>query len=302
MCKITVVGSLNMDMSLTIPKVPVVGETVIGDGLMVCPGGKGANQAVAAVRLGGKVSMIGCVGNDAHGRSLLNNLSANNVDIDNVKILDDTPSGLAMIGIYNGDNMILVYPGANSRVTPDIIDSNEELIKNSSMLVLQIEIPMETVEYAVKISKKHNVKVLLNPAPAKQLAGELLAGVDIITPNQSECEVITGIKVNNINDAKKAISVIKEMGVGQVIVTMGSQGVVYNNADEIIYKPAHKVKVVDTTAAGDSFNGALAVALSQGKSVDKAIDFANIVGALTVTKKGAQPSLPTIEDVESFSS
>ncbi|MGI6113772.1 MAG: ribokinase [Mahellales bacterium] len=302
MCKITVVGSLNMDMSLTIPKVPVVGETVIGDGLMVCPGGKGANQAVAAVRLGGKVSMIGCVGNDAHGRSLLNNLSANNVDIDNVKILDDTPSGLAMIGIYNGDNMILVYPGANSRVTPDIIDSNEELIKNSSMLVLQLEIPMETVEYAVKISKKHNVKVLLNPAPAKQLAGELLAGVDIITPNQSECEVITGIKVNNINDAKKAISVIKEMGVGQVIVTMGSQGVVYNNADEIIYKPAHKVKVVDTTAAGDSFNGALAVALSQGKSVDKAIDFANIVGALTVTKKGAQPSLPTIEDVESFSS
>ena len=297
MSKITVVGSLNMDISITVPKIPDLGETVIGDGLMLCPGGKGANQAVAAAKLGGKVSMIGCVGNDAHGKSLLNNLSVNNVDIDSVKVLDDIPSGLALIGIYDGDNMIFVYPGANSHITPEIIEANEELIKDSSLMVLQLEIPMETVEFAVSLSKKYKVKVLLDPAPARQLSDKLLSQVDILTPNQNECEIITGKKIEDIDDVKKAISVIKDMGVKQVIVTMGSEGVIYNRQNEIIYKPAQKVKVVDTTAAGDSFNGALAVALSQGKSLDEAIDFANIVGSLTVTKKGAQPSLPTIEDV-----
>lgn len=300
MARITVIGSLNMDLVVATPRVPVMGETILGSGFMTVPGGKGANQAVAAARLGGRVSMIGCVGNDIFGRDLLENLTNNNVNNENIKMLDDSSTGIAMIVIKDGDNFIIVDPGANSRLTPDMIDAAESLIKDSFIVVIQLEIPIETVERAVALAKKHDVKVLLNPAPARNLSNELLSKIDIFTPNESECEIITGLHVKSIDDAKEAVSFLRKKGIPKVIVTMGAKGVVYNNGDELIHKRVPEVKVVDTTAAGDSFSGAVAVALSEGKNINEAVDFANAVGTLTVMKKGAQPSLPTRDEVENL--
>lgn len=296
--KITVIGSLNMDLVITTPKIPVIGETVLGGGFMTAPGGKGANQAVAAARLGGKVSMVGCVGNDLFGRDLLDNLTKNQVEIRQVSVMDSASTGIAVILIKDGNNCIIVDPGANALLTPQMIDGAEELIQESDMVVVQLEIPQETVQRATELSKRHGIPVLLNPAPARRLSDELLAQVDIFTPNETECEIITGISVNGIEDAKKAVEMLNGKGIPHVVITLGSKGVVYNSAEGILHKTVPKVKVVDTTAAGDSFTGAVAVALSQGKNMDEAVDFGNRVGTLTVMKKGAQTSLPTLEEVE----
>jgi len=297
---IVVIGSLNMDLAITTPKVPVMGETVLGSGFMTIPGGKGANQAVAAAKLGGKVSMVGCVGNDAFGNEVINNLKQNSVDTSNVKKLDGIPTGIAMIVVNEGNNFIIVDPGANYQLMPQMIDTVEELIKNSYIVVIQLEIPIETVERAIDIAKRNNVKVLLNPAPARKLDDSLLAKVDILTPNETESEIITGIPIKSVEDAKKAVTYLMDKGIPYVIVTMGGKGVVYNSGKEIIHKTVPDVTVIDSTAAGDSFSGALAVALSNGKTIDEAVDFGNIVGTLTVMKKGAQTSLPTLEDVLNF--
>jgi len=300
MSRITVIGSLNMDLVITTPKVPVMGETVLGSGFLTVPGGKGANQAVAAAKLGGNVTMIGCVGNDTFGEVLLNNLRQNSVDTSHMRILDGVPTGIAMIVVNEGNNFIIVDPGANYQLTPQMIDSVEDLIKESCIMVVQLEIPLDTVERVIDIAKRNDVKVLLNPAPAIKLEDSLLTKVDILTPNETECEIITDIPIKSVGDAKNAVAYLMNKGVENVIVTMGGNGVVYNSGKEIIHKAVPNVKVVDTTAAGDSFSGALAVALSQGKSIDEAVDFGNIVGTLTVMKKGAQTSLPTIEDVLKF--
>lgn len=300
MSRITVIGSLNMDLVITTPKVPVMGETVLGSGFMTVPGGKGANQAVAAAKLGGNVTMIGCVGSDTFGEELLNNLRRNSVDTSHMRMLDGVPTGIAMIVVNEGNNFIIVDPGANYQLTPQMIDSVEDLIKESCIMVAQLEIPLDTVERAIDIAKRNDVKVLLNPAPAIKLEDSLLTKVDILTPNETECEIITDIPIKSVGDAKNAVAYLMNKGVENVIVTMGGNGVVYNSGKEIIHKAVPNVKVVDTTAAGDSFSGALAVALSQGKSIDEAVDFGNIVGTLTVMKKGAQTSLPTIEDVLKF--
>jgi len=298
--KITVVGSLNMDLVVTTPKVPVMGETILGSGFMTAPGGKGANQAVAAAKLGGEVYMIGCVGSDIFGKNLLDNLTENKVNIDNVEVKDSTSTGIAVIIVKDGNNSIIVDSGANSLLTPEMIDKFEEIIKNSDIMVVQLETPLDTVERAISIAKSHGVKVLLNPAPARKLSNELLSMVDIFTPNESECEIITGISISSIDDAKRAVAFLNERGIPQVIITLGGKGVVYNSTAGILHKSVPNVKVVDTTAAGDSFSGAVALALSQGKNIDEAVDFGNIVGTLTVTKKGAQTSLPTMEDVNLF--
>jgi len=300
MSGIIVIGSLNMDLVVTAPKVPVMGETILGSGFMTVPGGKGANQAVAAARLGGKVSIIGCLGDDIFGRDLKRNLESNGVDTSAVNIINGVASGIAVIVVKEGNNFIIVDPGANSCVTPHMIDLQDQLIQNSDIVMVQLEIPLEAVERAVNTAKRHGVKVLLNPAPARELGDELLSKVDIFTPNEIECEIITGIPIKSVEDVGKAIEFLMAKGIPQVIVTMGGAGVVYNRGTEIVHKDVPAVKVVDTTAAGDSFSGAVAVALSQGRSIDAAVDFGNIVGTLTVTKKGAQTSLPTSEDVESF--
>lgn len=300
MNRILVIGSLNMDLVITAPRKPEMGETITGSGFMTTPGGKGANQAVAAARLGGNVSMIGCVGKDAHGSMLTDNLKKNCVDVSRIVQVENAPTGVAVITIVEGDNYIILDSGANALITPQHIIEAEDIIKSSDIVVLQLEIPMETVLTAVKIAKKCGTKVLLNPAPARVLSDELLSMVDIITPNQKECSHITGINTDTSEGVSRGIEFLISKGVKQVVVTMGGDGVMYNSGSRIIQKGVHKVKVVDTTAAGDSFSGALAVALSNGKSIDSAIDFANIVGTITVTRKGAQSSLPTIDEVKNF--
>lgn len=300
MSKILVIGSLNIDLVIETPVIPILGETVLGSGFMTAPGGKGANQAVAAARLGGDVSMVGCIGNDIFGKELINNLIKNNVNVDEISIINEAPTGVAMIVVKDGNNFIIVNSGANFSLNPDIVKKIEHRIRDCSILVLQHEIPYDSVERAIEIAKRYGVKVLLNPAPAKAIPDKLLPLIDIITPNEFECEYITGLPVKSIDDAKKAIECFKGKGIKQVIITMGGRGVVYNSGDEIIHKPVPKVQVVDTTAAGDSFTGAIAVALSEGKDIDQAVDFANMVGTLTVTKRGAQTSLPMREDVEKF--
>lgn len=300
MSKIIVVGSLNMDLVINTAKVPVMGETVLGNGFMTAPGGKGANQAVAASKLGGEVLMIGCIGNDAFGKELIDNLERNKVHTKYIKILNGISTGIAVIVVKDGNNFIIVDPGANFKLTPEMIYELENVIKNTSFLVIQLEIPIETVEAAISIAAKHGVRVVLNPAPAMKLTDEFLSKVDILVLNETESQIITGIEVEGVEDAKKVVSAAKKIGVRQVIVTIGKNGAVYNRENEIIHTPVPKVEVIDTTAAGDSFIGAVVVALSQGKGIDEAVYYANMVGALTVTKKGAQTSLPDKKDVEDF--
>ena len=212
MSKILVIGSLNMDLVIETPKIPQIGETVLGSGFITAPGGKGANQAVAAAKLGGDVSMIGCIGNDIFGRDLVTNLSKNNVKINGISTIENTPTGIAVIVVKDGNNFIIVNPGANFMLTPEMIEQLELVIQESSILLLQFEIPVATVEKAIQIAKKHQVKVLLNPAPASNISDETLAMVDIITPNESECESITGLPVKNIDDAGEAILFLRKKG------------------------------------------------------------------------------------------
>jgi ribokinase len=298
--KMMVIGSLNMDMVIHSNRIPMVGETVLGGEFLMVPGGKGANQAVAAARLGGDVTMVGCIGNDSFGKDLLRNLSTNHVNVDPVKILDDVSTGVAMITVNDGDNSIIVAPGANSRLSTEYVKELEEMIKNSSILVLQLEIPLETVQSAIEIAHQHGVKVLLNPAPAIKLDDDFLSKIDIITPNESEAEILTGKPIDSIEDAKSAVVNLKKKGVKHVIITLGHRGVVYNNGDHISHKPSRKVETMDTTAAGDAFTGSLAYAFSNDKDIEEAIDLAVMVGALTVTKKGAQTSIPYMKEVIQF--
>lgn len=300
MGKVCVIGSLNMDMVINAPRIPRMGETLHGRGFMTAPGGKGANQAVAASRLGADVLMMGCVGDDIFGNSLLKNLKENGVNISNIEKVKCVPTGIAVIVLKDGDNFIILDSGANYSVTPQWINGVEPVIRESEILLLQLEIPLEAVREAIKVARRNGVRVLLNPAPAYSLDDELLSMVDILTPNESECAIIAGIDVNSIEDAKKGIEYFLQKGVSQAVVTLGSRGVVYNSGNSIVHKPVPSVKVVDTTAAGDSFSGALAVALTNGMSIDEAIDFANTVGTLTVMKSGAQTSLPTLSEVKEF--
>jgi ribokinase len=295
--KIIVIGSLNMDIVIPTKTIPAIGETVLGGEYMVVPGGKGANQAVAAARLGGSVTMIGCVGDDIFGNDLVKNLTENKVNVQYVKVMDKVTTGLAVITLKDGDNSIIVSPGANSFLSVDMVNDLEDIIREASILVLQMEIPVETIQRSIQLASKHNVMVLLNPAPAMKLSDDFLSQIDVLTPNESESEILTGISIKNVDDAKTAVDFLNNKGIKQVIITLGANGAVYNKGSEIIHKLGKKVKAVDTTAAGDSFTGALAIKLSNDIDIDSAIDFAMEVGALTVTKKGAQPSIPYLSEL-----
>lgn len=300
MSDILVIGSLNMDLVVTTHKVPRIGETVLGNGFMTVPGGKGANQAVAAARLGAQVDMIGCVGDDLFGKELIGNLKANGVGTECIRTIKDVPTGVAMIVVNQGNNFIIVDPGANYEVSCKLIEELEYKIKQSNIIVIQLEIPLDTVKTAINIASENNKKIILNPAPAQHLPDDILNKVSLLTPNETECEILTGIQINSIDDASRAIEHLVNKGVRQVIVTMGSKGAVYNIGNNIIHKPVRKVEVVDTTAAGDSFTAAVAIGMSKGFDFEKSVEFANIVGSLTVTKKGAQSSLPYINEVLKF--
>ena len=300
MAKICVIGSLNMDLCVGTPRVPVMGETILGGGFFTCPGGKGANQAAAAAKLGADVTMIGCVGGDAFGAQLVENLQASGVNTEHIRIIEKASTGIAVILLHDGDNCIIVDPGANAMLTPEDIAALEPVIAASDMLVLQLEIPLAAVRKAMEIARAHGVQVLLNPAPAQTLPADFLAMADILTPNESECERLTGLPCGTLEEAAAGAQALLDMGIPRVLVTLGGDGVLYSGKDGMIHKPAQSVKVVDTTGAGDSFTGALAVSLADGADFDAAVDFALAVAALTVSRKGAQESLPSLEEVRAF--
>ncbi|HSQ87391.1 ribokinase [Romboutsia sp.] len=300
MKKICVIGSLNMDLVVKVHTMPKGGQTLIGQNFKEVPGGKGANQAVAMARLNGNVSMIGKVGNDGFGQTLINALKNDNVNTDYIKV-EEGPSGVALITVdKNAENCIVVAPGANFKLTKDDIDKNIEAIINSDIVVVQLETPIDTVKYALKKAKELGKYTILNPAPAVKLEDELIQNIDLLTPNETELEIISGVEVKCEEDIQKAAQKMIEKGVKELIVTLGSKGSLYINKEKSIFKDVYKVQAVDTTAAGDSYTGALAVAFANGKDVEQAMDFASKVGALSVMKEGAQSSLPTLKEVESF--
>lgn len=300
MKNICIIGSLNMDLVVNVDTMPKPGQTLLGGNFKEVPGGKGANQAVAMARLEGNVSMIGKVGNDSFGKRLIESLNKDNVNTDHVHTADCS-TGVAFITVdKNAQNSIVVAPGANFELTKDDIDKNIDCIKNSDIVVIQLETPLETVKYALQVAKSLNKYTILNPAPAVELDDEIIKNVDLLTPNETELEIISEVKIENEDDINKAASKMIKKGVKELIVTLGSKGSLYINEEKSFFKSAYKVDAVDTTAAGDSFTGALAVAISNDKTMEEAMDFASKVGALSVMKEGAQSSLPTLKDVENF--
>jgi ribokinase len=296
---ITVVGSLNMDLVARAPRIPQPGETIIGSDFHTVPGGKGANQAVAAARLGAQVSMVGRVGCDAFAESLLNNLAAAGVDHTFVIHDPQAATGVALIAVDDaGQNSIIVASGANVRLSPADVDGAEAAIAGADALLLQLESPLETVTRAAEVARAHGVTVILNPAPARPLPAALLSLVDVLIPNESETAMLTGLPVGSQTEAEAAAMALRELGVGTVILTLGERGALLAREDGAEYFPAFEVTPVDTTAAGDAFVGGFAVALAEGRSLAEAVQWGNGAGALATTKLGAQPSLPTRQDLE----
>lgn len=297
---ILVIGSLNTDLVVRAPRFPQPGETISGEDLQTFPGGKGANQAVAAARLGTSVSMLGRVGKDDFGDYLLNNLQANKVDTQYVQ-RDDASTGTAIIVVdANGQNSIVLSAGANGGVHPK--DVTTAALSEFKLLLLQLEIPIETVLFAARRGKESGLRVLLNPAPARSLPEELLSLSDFLVPNETELSLLTNQTVNDIESAGKAAKLLLDRGPQTVIVTLGANGALMVTKEMTQHIPPFKVNVVDTTAAGDAFIGGFASALLQNKPLDEAVRNACACGALATTKVGAQPSLPTKEEVERFMS
>jgi len=295
------IGSINMDLVVRTPRFANPGETIIGHDFYTASGGKGANQAVAVGRLGVDVLMFGRIGNDFFGKNLLKNLEENNVGTKGVKIDNMLPTGTALITVDdNAENKIIFIPGANSAVCNSDISKLIPFFERAQILMLQLEIPLDIVVAAAKKAKESGIKVLLDPAPARELPGELLQCCDFITPNETEAQILTGIKIENSMDAKKAAEVLLEKGVRAVIVKMSSKGSYYYDGSTEILFSAYKVDAVDTVAAGDAFNGGFAAAFSEGKAIEETLQWANACGALSTTKPGAQPSMPSREELVLF--
>ncbi len=293
---IVVVGSINMDLVVRAPRHPQPGETILGTDFQTFPGGKGANQAVAAARLGGKVKMIGRVGADSFGDSLLATLQKDQVDTSTVLRTEGIASGVAFITVAEtGQNNIVVVPGANALLKPEDIQSARSVFEGASVVLLQLEIPLATVKEAIHTAQEHGARVILNPSPAQSLGHDLLAEVDYLVPNEYELSLLTGMQPGSI-----AAELLKSLGIRCLIVTLGPDGALVLEDEFSYHIHPHHVPVVDTTAAGDAFAGAFAVALSEGQSTQSAATYGNAAGALAVTKAGAQPSLPTRSTLENF--
>ncbi|WVE37816.1 ribokinase [Priestia megaterium] len=289
MAKVTVIGSSSMDLVVTSNIRPGAGETVLGESFKTVPGGKGANQAVAAARLGADVSMIGCVGEDHYGKAILENFKSNGVSVENVKPVTESDSGTAHIILAEGDNSIVVVKGANDYITPDYVEKAKEKIKEADIVLIQQEIPEETVEYVAQLCQELKVPLLLNPAPARPLKAEVIEQVSYITPNEHEAELLF--------EGKEKEEVLKQYP-NKLFITEGKQGVRYFNGEKEVVVPSYQVETVDTTGAGDTFNAALAVALAERMGFEKGIQFANRAASLSVTKFGAQGGMPTRKEVE----
>lgn len=299
MKKILVVGSLNMDMVANVDHIPVVGETILTNSLTLIPGGKGANQAYAAGRLGADVTMLGAVGSDSYADMLMASLKSAGVAVESILRKEDTSTGVAMIAVNaEGDNSIIVISGANAVLTPEDIETKMEILKESDIVILQLEIPLETVLYTAKMAKSFGKMVILDPAPVpKEFPEELYQYVDIIKPNETELSMLTGLSSTE-DDIENGARELKNRGVRDVMVTLGDKGVYIDSEECGAYLvPGHKVNAVDTTAAGDTFTAALAIMLAQGKNIKEAAEFANYVSSIVVTRKGAQSSIPTLEEV-----
>lgn len=289
MGRAVVVGSINVDLVFTSDVRPKAGETVLGTTFSTIPGGKGANQAVAASKLGAESFMIGCVGDDSNGEFSINNLYGMKVDTSCIEKIKGVPTGVANIIVAEQDNSIIVIPGANYEITRETIDKYKDIILSADIVLLQLEIPLEVVEYTAKLCRNNNVRVLLNPAPAVELPLSLIEDASYITPNEHELNIILG-KQNDLDETLKKYP-------NKVIVTMGSKGVKYFDGSEMKIIPSFKVEVVDTTGAGDTFCGGLAAALVKGESLSEAIVFANKAAALSITKLGAQSGMPTLQEL-----
>ncbi|HVC81343.1 MAG TPA: ribokinase [Chloroflexota bacterium] len=298
--RIVVMGSVNMDLVVRSPRIPMPGETILGESLSEYPGGKGANQAVGAARAGGLVAMVGCVGDDTFGRSL--RASLNQAGVDTSRLVVRGPrSGVALIEVAaSGENSIVVVPGANGLLTHADAKAALAACPQAEILLLQLEIPMEAVEGAAAAARERGVRVLLDPAPAGPLSDRLLATVDILTPNQPEAALLTGMAAVGVADAPEAARRLLARGVGMVLVKLGAEGVLLATAEGMDHLPGHGVATVDTTAAGDCMAGALAAALVAGRSPRDAVAFANAAAALSTTRQGAQNSMPVLEEIERF--
>lgn len=301
MAKITIIGSFFMDNVAKMDRFPEAGETIIGKDLSLFPGGKGVNQCVAAARLGGDVEMVGMLGKDANGETFRNLLKTDGIKADNV-FSCDIPTGIAQIQIdKTGQNRICVIPLANFAFGMEEVEKIDGVLRNTQIVVLQYELKLAIVEEIIKRAHGYGVKVLVNPAPAAKIDENALKLVDYLTPNETELSLITGMKTDTDEQVVSAAQLLIEKGVKNVVATLGSRGALIANKDGAKIVKGFKVdNVVDTVAAGDSFNGALAVAITEGKTLEESVRFANAMGALTVQKEGAIPSLHTRKDVENF--
>ncbi len=286
---ITVIGSINMDLVVTVPRRPETGETVRGEMFDTMPGGKGANQAISLARLGATVNMIGMVGDDEFGQALIDNLQKETINVQGVETIADVSTGVAVITLADNDNSIVVVAGANAQVTSDYVRKHEDLISKSDIVLTQLEIPLETVEETAELCQKHRVPFILNPAPADKLSTSLLSKVTYLTPNRIEVEYMKGNEDLNWEDLRK-----------KVVITEGKDGVVFFENDQEQRVHAYTVKPVDTTGAGDTFNGAFAYVMAKTKRITDACQFGNTAAALSVMKKGAQTGMPTKDEINRF--
>lgn len=299
--KIVVIGSFNTDMIVKVPRIPKPGETVLGGKFSTAAGGKGANQAVAAARIGGDVTFIARLGDDNLGKEAIESFESESINTRYIKKDVIDPSGVALIFVdEKGENSIGVALGANSKLSSMDVNEAKEAIESAEILLMQLETPIATVEQAATIANAAGVKVILNPAPAQVLDDALLGNITVITPNESEAEVLTGITVVDFSSAEQAAEVLLNRGVKVVIVTMGAKGALLKTQNLAKVVPGLKVEAVDATAAGDVFNGSLVVAMSEGKTLEESVEFANSAAALSVTKLGAQPSAPTRTELETI--
>ena len=298
---LVVLGSINADHILNLETFPTPGETVTGNQYQVAFGGKGANQAVAAGRSGANIAFIACTGDDDTGERVRKQLASDKIDIAPVSVVAGESTGVALIFVNaEGENVIGIHAGANAALTTERVEAQRGIIAGAEALLMQLESPVESVLAAAKIAHENHTSVVLNPAPARVLSDELLALVDIITPNETEAEKLTGIRVENDDDAARAALALHDKGIGTVIITLGSRGVWASVNGEGRRVPGFKVKAIDTIAAGDTFNGALVTALLEGKAMDDAIRFAHAAAAIAVTRKGAQPSVPWRKEIDEF--
>ncbi len=296
---VVVVGSINIDLVVKAPHVPAPGQTVLGRDFATIPGGKGANQAVAVSRLGAACAMVGRVGDDDFGQRLLTGLSSNHVDVANVIVTEGSASGVAFIVVDEmAQNAICVASGANYRVVPEDLDAVEGVIADARVCLLQLELPIDTVVHAIRLCRKHGVETILDTAPAVADSPPGLFEADIITPNEGEAEIITGEPITtHAKGAKAVAATLARLGARQIVLKLGDQGAMVFDGDQFEHVQAHRIKPVDTTAAGDAFTGALAVARARGETLIEAVRFANAAGAVACTKFGAQPSMPTAREV-----